>query len=53
MPEPIQPRGEVIPLEQLTSLNDRGEVIIRRKDLQRAIAQSDPELRKFIDARLR
>lgn len=45
------PKGEPIPLEQLTDYTDDGEVAITRGDVERAIATSDDELKAFLTAR--
>jgi hypothetical protein len=49
--ETIKPRGEVKPIEQLTQLNSNGEVVITVNDLNRAVSQADPALKRFLQAR--
>lgn len=47
----IKPRGEVKPIEQLTQLNSKGEVILTINDLSRALKDADPALKTFLQAR--
>lgn len=44
------PKGEPIPLEELIDLTSIGEVAITRADVEKAIATSDAELLKFLQA---
>lgn len=48
--EKFTPAGEPVPLEQLTEYTENGEVAITRGDVERAIATSDDELKKFLKA---
>lgn len=45
------PPGNPLPLEQLADYTDNGEVAITRGDVEKAIATSDDELRKYLEAR--
>lgn len=47
---PFIPSGDPIPLEQLADYTEDGEVVIRRSDVEKAIATSDEELIKFLQA---
>lgn len=50
--EKFTPAGEPISLEELSEYtNGQQEVVIRRSDVEKAIATSDEELRKFLEAR--
>ncbi|MGL4620021.1 MAG: hypothetical protein ACRCZS_13320 [Chroococcidiopsis sp.] len=48
--EKFTPKGEPIPLERLTDYTDNGEVVIRRSDVEKAIALSDEEIKKYLQA---
>ncbi|MGL5923629.1 hypothetical protein [Chroococcidiopsis sp.] len=49
--EAFIPKGDLIPLKELTDYTDNGEVAITRGDVERAIATSVEELQKFLEAR--
>jgi len=50
-PQPtIKPVGKPISLAQTQPTNDRGEVIVTQGDVNRAIAEGDKEIVKYIDA---
>ncbi len=44
------PKGEPLPLDGLTEYTENGEVVIRRNDVEREIATSVDELRKYLEA---
>lgn len=44
------PKGDRIPLEELTDYTENGEVAITRGDVERAIATSDALLKKYLEA---
>lgn len=44
------PKGEPMPLEELTAYTDNGEVAITRGDVERAIATSDETLKPYLNA---
>lgn len=48
--EPFTPKGNPTPLEELTQYTDNGEVAITRAEVEKAIAQADDELKKFLEA---
>jgi len=45
------PTGTPLPLEELAQFTENGEVAITRADVEKAIALSDGELKKFLEAR--
>lgn len=49
--EPFIPKGDRIPLKELSKYVDDGGVEITRGDVERAIATSDDELKKYLEAR--
>lgn len=44
------PQGDPVPLSELTAYTENGEAVIRRSDVEKAIATSDDELRKYLEA---
>jgi len=48
--QPIKPRGKPISLAKTQPTNDRGEAILTQGDVNRAIAEGDKEIVKYIDA---
>lgn len=49
--EKFTPKGDPMPLEKLTDYTDNGEVAITRGDVEGAIATSEDELKKYLEAR--
>ena len=49
--EPFIPKGDPIPLDGLIEYTENGEVAITRGDVERAIATSDDELKKYLESR--
>ena len=48
--QPFIPKGDRIPLEELSEYTDNGEVAITRRDVELAIAQADESIKKFLEA---
>lgn len=51
--QPFIPQAEPLTLDQLAEYTEDGGVVIRRSDVERAIATSDKELRPYLEAPLR
>ena len=50
-PEPhFTPQGDPILLDDLTEYTEDGEVVIRRSDVEKAIATAEEELKAFLQA---
>jgi hypothetical protein len=50
-PEPtFKPTGDPIPIDQLTEYTEDGGVVIRRSDVEKAIATAEEELKAFLQA---
>ena len=47
---PFTPQGNPLPLEQLAEYTEDGEVVIRRSDVEKAIATAEDELKIFLEA---
>lgn len=44
------PTGDPLPLEELAEYTEDGGVVIRRSDVEKAIATADEELKMYLEA---